>query len=52
MLEVDTGEFVARGERIEVIKTKSSNTIHVNGLATLDLPVSTASSIGILSFGE
>ena len=49
---VDTGEFVARGERIEVNNTELNNTIHVNGLATLELPVSTASSIGILNLGN
>lgn len=50
--QVDTEEFVARGERIEINKKEVSNTIHVSRLATLEFPDSTISSIGILNFGD
>jgi len=50
--QVDTEEFVARGERIEINKKEVSNTIHVSRLASLEFPDSTISSIGILNFGD
>jgi lipopolysaccharide transport protein LptA len=50
--QVDTEEFVARGERIEINKKEVSNTIHVSRGATLEFPDSTISSIGILNFGD
>ena len=50
--QVDTEEFVAHGERIEINKKEVSNTIHVSRLASLEFPDSTISSIGILNFGD
>ena len=50
--EVDTTDFTALGQRIEMENTLNSQTIRVENQAILDLPVSTASSIGILNLPD
>ncbi|MBT5928085.1 MAG: hypothetical protein HOH33_15875 [Verrucomicrobia bacterium] len=46
---VETDEFLAQGQHIEMNNTKHTQSIRVNNLAILDLPIATASSIGILN---
>ena len=50
--EVNSGEFIAKGERIEMNNDANSQTIRVTQMAVFDLPLETASSIGILKLGS
>lgn len=49
---VDTGEYLARGQMIELVQSGEQQTINVTGLATLEMPVTTVISIGILDLPE
>ena len=50
--EVDTGEYLARGQSIELVQSGEKQTIDVTGLATLEMPVTTVINIGILNLPE